>query len=151
MIKESLKVKGVWNYVMTSPDGEIEAYGTIKNLVVTTGRQHIADQLADLGEAAMSHMAIGTGATAPVLGNSTLETEISRKTFAAKAQLTGGDGNKVKYQGDWAAGEGTGAITEVGMFNAASGGVMFNRATFDVINKGAASSLSIVCTVTYAG
>ena len=32
--------------------------------------------------------------------------------------------------GDWAAGDGTGAITEAGVFNAASTGTLYARAVF---------------------
>ena len=35
------------------------------------------------------------------------------------------------------AGEATGAITEAGICNAATGGTFLDRVTFDVINKGA--------------
>jgi hypothetical protein len=51
--------------------------------------------------------------------------------------------------GNWAAGDATNAaITEAGVFNAASAGTMYSRATFTAINKGAADTLQITWTYT---
>ena len=51
--------------------------------------------------------------------------------------------------GNWAAGDGTNAaITEAGVFNAASTGTMYSRATFTAINKGASDTLQITWTYT---
>lgn len=150
-MKSKVIARGEARVVLRGPDGKVKDVSVIRNLVVTTGRQHIADQMADQGEAAMSHMAIGTGTTTQVLSDTTLETELNRKALASKIQLSGGDGNKVEYVTNWAAGEGTGAITEAAIFNAVSGGVMLNRTTFAVKNKGAGDSLSITWTITYTG
>jgi hypothetical protein len=46
------------------------------------------------------------------------------------------------------AGTATGAITEAGIFNAATGGTMLCRTTFPVINKGSADSLAVTWVVT---
>ena len=44
------------------PDGELKATREVDNLVVTAGKDHIADRLSSTpGGSAMSHMAIGTG------------------------------------------------------------------------------------------
>jgi hypothetical protein len=39
-------------------------------------------------------------------------------------------------------------LTEAGVFNAASGGTMFDRVVFPVVNKGADDSLTAVFTFT---
>lgn len=132
---------------LRGPDGKIKDRTEIDNLVVTTGRYHIADQLAGQVEAAMSHMAIGTGTTAQIESDTTLETELSRKAYTSKDQGTGADSNKIIYVGDWIAGQGTGAIAEAGMFNASSSGTMMCRTTFPVKNKGAGDSLTLTWTI----
>jgi hypothetical protein len=117
----------------------------IKNLVVTTGKNHIADQLSSSpGQGAMSHMAIGTGATAAAAGDTTLQTELDRNALTSRTDSAA----VVTYVGDWAAGDGTGAITEAGIFNASSSGTMLARAVFSVINKGASDTLQITWTLT---
>jgi len=127
--------------------GKIRRYHE-RNLVVTTGKNHIADQLADGGEAAMSHMAIGTGTTAAAAGDTALETELDRNALSSVAQGTGADANKVTYTCDWAAGDGTGAITEAGIFNSVSAGTMLCRSVFAVKNKGAADTLTLTWVLT---
>lgn len=131
-------------------DGTIEKI-VVDNLVVTVGRNHIADQLSGQLEASMTHMAIGTGTTSQVIGDTALETELSRKTFSGKSQGSGADSNKVIYTAEWSPGEGTGAIAEAGIFNSAAAGVMLTRTTFPVKNKGAGDSLSIQWTLTISG
>jgi len=121
--------------------GAIRDCGWSPNLVVTTGKNHIADQLAERDEAQMSHMAIGTGTTTPVAGNTALETELDRNALDSRAQGAGADANKVTYICTWAAGDGTGAITEAGIFNSASAGTMLCRAVFPVKNKESGESM----------
>jgi len=50
----------------------------------------------------------------------------------------------------WAAGDGTGALVEAGILNAASAGTLLARVVFSVINKGAADTLEITWTLTIA-
>ena len=51
-------------------------------------------------------------------------------------------------QGDWAAGDGTGAITEAGVFDASSGGNMWLYTSFAVYNKAAGDSFTLTWTST---
>lgn len=121
--------------------GAVRDGGWSPNLVVTTGKNHIADQMSDRGEAQMSHMAIGTGTTTPVAANTALEVELDRNALDSRTQGTGADANKVTYICTWAAGDGTGAITEAGIFNSASAGQMLCRSVFPVKNKEAGESM----------
>jgi len=149
MLKEELiKCRGDLVFTFTcQKTGKIRRYEE-RNLIVTVGKNHIADQLSDTGEAAMSHMALGTGTTAAVVGDSALETELDRNALTSKTQGSGANANQVTYSGEWAAGDGTGAITEAGIFNSASAGIMLARSVFAVKNKGATDSLSIAWTLT---
>ena len=144
----TVKIRGDVHFLIKGPDGKIKIDEWHRNLVVTTGKNHIADQLSDGGEAAMSHMAVGTGTTAAVAGDTALQTELDRNALSSVVQGTGGDANKVTYTADWAAGDGTGAITEAGIFNAASAGTMLCRSVFAVKNKGAADTLTLTWVLT---
>jgi hypothetical protein len=121
--------------------GAVRDGGWSPNLVVTTGKNHIADQLSDRGEAQMSHMAIGTGTTTPVATDTALQTELDRNALDSRTQGSGADANKVTYVCTWAAGDGTGAITEAGIFNSASAGQMLCRSVFAVKNKESGESM----------
>lgn len=150
MIKEKIKITGRVKIELFGPDGKRKELREIDNLVVTAGLNHIADQMSDSGEAAMSHMAIGTGTDAAVAGDTALQTELDRNALTSKTQGSGGDANKVTYVGDWAAGDGTGAITEAGILNAAAAGTLLTRIVFAVINKLANDAFRITWKHTYA-
>jgi hypothetical protein len=135
-------------FLRNEATGEVICDEWRRNLIVTVGKNHVADQLADQGEATMSHMAIGTGTTSAVVTDTALETELDRNALTSKTQGSGGNENKVTYVGDWAPGDGTGAITEAAVFNSPSAGTMLSRIVFDVRNKGASDSLTITWILT---
>jgi hypothetical protein len=56
--------------------------------------------------------------------------------------------NAIEYVASFPAGTGTGAVTEAGVFNAASAGTMLCRTVFSVVNKGAADAMSVTWTIT---
>jgi hypothetical protein len=143
-----VNVSGKVHILLKGPDGRVKDEETVDNLVVTVGRQHIADQMADQGDAAMSHMAIGTGTTAADALDTALETELDRNALTSKTQGTGTDAHKVTFVADWAAGDGTGAITEAGLFNSASAGTMLCRSVFAVKNKAAGDTLTMTWILT---
>ena len=89
----------------------------------------------------MSHMAIGTGTTTPVATDTALQTELDRNALDSRTQGAGADANKVTYICTWAAGDGTGALTEAGIFNSASAGQMLCRSVFPVKNKESGESM----------
>ena len=116
----------------------------VKNLVVDDGLEFIASRMKDATATAMSHMAIGTGSTAAAAGNTALGTEAARQALTSTTVTA----NAVAYVASFAAGTGTGAITEAGILNAASGGTLLCRTVFSVVNKGASDSMTITWTVT---
>ena len=120
------------------------------NLVVTAGKEWVADRMAD-ANTVMTHMAIGTssadpGTTPAAYARTALGYQTDRNALA----VSGGTvtANTIVYACTWAAGDGTGAITEAGIFDASSGGDMLARTVFSVVNKGAADSMTITWTIT---
>lgn len=144
MIQDSIKVTGELKITVTNPNGNVTQETVIPNLVVTSGKDYIAERMKDATTTAMSHMAIGTGSTAAAAGDTTLGTEAGRVALTSTTVTA----NAVAYVATFGAGTGTGAITEAGLFNASSGGDMLCRTVFSVINKGAADTLGITWTVT---
>ena len=94
----------------------------------------------------MSHMAIGTGTTAAAAGDTALGTQSAIVALTSTTVST----NTVQYVASFPAGTpaSAAAITEAGLFNAASSGTMLARVVFDEVNKGTADSLTITWTVT---
>ena len=121
-----------------------EVVKEVPNLVVTTGKEYVASRMKDATKTAMSHMAVGSGTTSPAAGDTTLGTELDRQALASTTVSS----NEITYVATFGAGDGTGAISEAGLFNAASGGDMLCRTTFGVVNKGASDSMTITWVVT---
>lgn len=116
----------------------------VPNLVVTAGKEHIAQRIAGNSETIMSHMAIGQGVSTPALTNSALNNELAREALL----LTTVTSTDITYTATFGAGVGTGNITEAGIFNAASAGDMLCRTTFPVIAKTASDTIAISWTIT---
>lgn len=148
-MQECLKMRGDLHFLIKDEEtGKVKLDEWDRNLIVTVGKNHVADQLSDQGEAAMGYMAIGTGTNSAAAGDTALQVELDRNALTSKTQGTGGDANKVTYIGDWPPGDGTGAITEAGIFNSPSAGTMLSRSVFAVKNKGASDSLTITWVLT---
>lgn len=136
-IKENVKI------VLRGPDGKIKDTREIQNTVTTAGKNGAADQiLASPSLGKPTHMATGTGTP----GATALGTELDRNALTSKTR----SGAVVTMVGDWAAGDGTGAITEAGLFDAASTGNMWCSQSFSVVNKAAGDTLQISWTLTFA-
>ena len=121
-----------------------EVVQEVPNLVVADGKEYVASRMKDTTKTAMSHMAIGTGSTAAAAADSALGSQSDRNALTSSVV----SGAAVTYVATFSAGEGTGAITEAGLFNAASAGDMLCRTVFAVVNKGSSDSMTITWTVT---
>lgn len=111
------------------------------NLTLTDGKKWIAERITGSNNPA-THIAVGTGTTAPSLSNTSLVSELFRKAL----DVSGGtvNANVATFRTVLVEGEATGALTEAGLFLSASGGRMTNRATFPVVNKGADDIVTII-------
>ena len=117
------------------------------NLVVTAGKEWVADRMKDTSTV-MTHMGVGTGTTAAVIANTALETQHGdgRQTLTTSGGTVAGA--VITFHRTFAAGNQTGAITEAGVFTAATGGTMLCRTVFGVVNKGALDTMTISWAVT---
>ena len=138
MINDGLRLTGA---LTISLNGAIVQ--ETNNLVVTAGKNWVADRMND-ANTVMTHMALGTSTTAAAAGQTALVSELDRNALTSTTVST----NTVAYGCTWAAGDGTGAITEAGLFDAASSGDMLARTVFSVVNKGASDSITITWTIT---
>jgi hypothetical protein len=139
-----LTAKGTLGIVLTDENGNLKQELNVTNLVVDTGLDYIASRMKDATATAMTHMAIGSGTTDPAPADTALQTQLGRVSLTSTTVT----GNSVAYIASFAAGTGTGAVTEAGIFNASSGGTMLCRTEFAVINKAAGDSMTITWTVT---
>jgi hypothetical protein len=144
MIKDNFKAKGRLNIVVKDAEGNVKDSREVDNLVVNTGLAYIASRMKDTTDTAMTHMAVGTGTSAAAAGDTALGSESHREALDSTTVTS----NAIAYVSSFEAGEGTGALTEAGIFNAASAGTMLCRTVFDVVNKGANDTMSVTWTIT---
>ena len=122
MLKDGLKLKGKLTIALND-----KVVQEVPNLVVTAGKGYVADRMAN-NSTVIGYMAIGTGSTAAAAGNTALGSESARTALTS----TNVSGAVVTYVDTFAAGTGTGAITEAGLLTASSGGTMLARTVFSL-------------------
>ena len=146
MIQEAMKLHGAVTLMLQKPDGEVQTTHK-ENIIVNVGFDFIADAIgkATSRPGVMGFIAVGTGSTAAAASQSALVTELDRNA-ATYAHTVGT--KTFTFTALFSAGDATGAITEAGVFNAASAGIMLDRVVFPVVNKGADDSLTAVFTFT---
>jgi hypothetical protein len=144
--EDTAVMKGHLRVEVRGPDGELKGVREVDNLIVTSGRDAIIERLDSTPTTVQpTHMAVGTGAVAPVAGNTTLGAELDRNALTSSTAA----GGVLTMVANWAAGDATNAaITEAGTFNAGTGGTMYTRATFAPIPKGANDTLQLTWTLT---
>lgn len=126
--------------------GKLLGRQVLKNLTVLAGRNLIRDFLYGDAVTGLTHFAVGLGTTAPVAGDTTLETEEFRDTITTltkdAAKLT------VTYYLTSASANGH-TLTEAGVFTAAVDGTMYSRAVYSGIAKTASIAVTYSWDLTF--
>jgi len=148
MLQENVKAIGYVEFQLFDEYGNVKEQGS-RNLVTNVGIAFITSRMIGTTDAVASHMALGTGTTAAAATQTALVAEVGRVANTSATRVTTTVTNdSVDYVATFNAGTATGAITEAGLFNAASAGTMIARTVFAVINKGALDSLVITWKIT---
>ncbi len=143
MIKDNVKAKGFVKFQLFDENGNLKETSE-HNLVVNTGLAYITERMIGNTPAVVSHMALGSGTSAASGANTALGTELGRVTLSSLTRVTTTATNdSVQHSATFGPGTATGAVTEAGLFNASSGGIMTARTVFAVINKGTLDTLAI--------
>lgn len=144
MFVDNINAKGSLTLTLTDVDGNIKSEQNVKNLVVGVGLSHLVRRAINNAVTVMSHMALGSGTVPAALGDTTLGTETGRTALQSSSNVTTNVSNdSVQFIASFGAGAATGAITEAGIFNAASAGDMLCRTVFNVVNKDANDTLTV--------
>ena len=138
MVNDNLSLTGALTIALND-----EIVTKTGNLVVTAGKNWVAQRMNNVNTV-MTHMAVGTGTTVAAAGQTTLVSENDRNALTSTTVTN----NTIIYVATWAAGDATAALTEAGVFDAASGGDMLCRTKFNVVNKASADSMTITWTIT---
>lgn len=120
----------------------------ISNLITNAGFAGVASRLnGDGAQAAFTYIAVGVGTTAAAVGDTTLETEITdsglARAAATASRITTDVTNDTAQLTKTFSVTGTKAVTESGVLNASSSGVLLARQVFSAINVVSGDSLVI--------
>jgi len=144
-------IKGRRIVELHGPDGELKEKREGDNVVVVNGVSKLAEFLNSANAAASTftfgYLAIGTDATSESSADTDLGTETGRHTSVVSYISAA----IYQVKGTFAAGSGTGAIVEYGLFNSNTNGTLFSRDTEAVINKGAGDTLTVTAQYTFSG
>ena len=100
---------------------------SIGNLIVTAGKNHVADLLIGSSTEGFSYCGVGSGSTAPSSSDTDLEAPIgSRKQVTDRFRSN----NVATFSTFFSSTDNNGTWSECGLFTAQSGGVMLCRALF---------------------
>ncbi len=154
-LTESIDPIGRLTVQIRDAQSELVSEFAANNAIVLTGRDIVLRRFIGQVIDPVSHVAVGTGtvATNP-LADSTLGTELFRKSInpidpSLHITTTGDGKKKVTLSCDLDFNEGNGAITEAGLFNAGSNGVMYNRVVFPPVNKTIDFKLTLIWEITF--
>ena len=139
----TLSLKGKVVITLRDSTGAVKSELEQDNLIVQVGKNFFANACIAASSSPFTNLAIGTSGTAAALGDTTLGAEVARQAFTS-----GVVANVVTMSTTFAAGVGTGALQEAGLFNNAVGGTMLSHLVFSTQNKGASDTLTIQWTVT---
>lgn len=102
--------------------GKLKSRDRYKNMVVTSGKNAIADGLRGTtanNKGIITYCALGTGVTAPGASDTALQTEIVRKTISTRTV----SGKIATFKTFFNQNEGNGSLKEAGLFGDAATGV----------------------------
>lgn len=126
-------------HVTMELNGEVVA--EFDNIIVNDGFAAIGHRVSDpdyVGDV-FNYIAVGSGTTDPVVGDTALEAEIVR----VEGEYTENTVNEWQIEATFIPGVGTGAITESGVLNAAAAGTLLSRQEFPVVHKEAGDTLVV--------
>ena len=144
MITDKFGLTGDLLVQIKNKEGVVTFEQEIKNLIVTAGKALVASRLKDNTNNSITHMAIGTDATAANTGQTALVAELARQAMTSTTVVS----NVITYVATYAPGVGTGTIVEAGLFNDPTVGTMLSRTASLSAIKGASDSLTITWTIT---
>lgn len=111
--------------------GKTDRY-LIKNIFTDDGLAYLAARAAGEAVSIISHMALGVGTTPAAGTDKKLVSEVAGSRVAVTVS---GTGAQRMYTATFGQGVGSGPVTEAGLFNASTNGLLTNRSVFGVKNK----------------
>jgi len=154
-MKDGLKLIGDVVIERRKKDGTVIDREEIKNLIVNSGKERVAKLIAEgvgTGLTGFSYLALGTGTTAPVATNTSLETEVTRELATVGYATVGYEASyKATFEKTFDFGTGESySITEAGVGDSASatGDTLLDRFVFSAKSVDVDTDLYVKVTIT---
>jgi len=150
-MKEKIGIKGQVKIELFDKDHKLKQVISKKNLIVYNGYNFIRQCLSKSASRPVvaNYLSIGSGVTAATRADTGMESELARKLATyTEAETDTGYKDQWKLDVMFSGGEGTGTVSESGILNDVSGGVLFCRTTFTGIVKAGSDELAFEWTFT---
>jgi len=132
---ETIGLRGELEIVLFDKYGNVKDRRHLKNLIVNVGKAQVAGLINGSATGTFQYIAIGTGTTAPAATDTALQNETHRALADTIDRVTTSVTNDTARLSKLFSGySGSESITESGVFNASTGGIMLNRQTFAAVN-----------------
>jgi len=138
---DGIKLKGIL-IVEHFRNGKKIDERVVENLIVNAGKAQVAGLIGAVVSGAFGYVAVGTGTTAPASTDTALQSEVARVASTNTRVTTNVTNDTLQLQATFNF-TASYAITEAGIFNASSGGVLLARQTFGAINVASGDSIII--------
>jgi hypothetical protein len=165
-MNETMQMQGSLTLQLTDREGHVRHEQRRHNRILKSGRDLVAKLFAGVSGGTpptrVTHMAVGIDATAPADSQTGLINERGpRKAIQPSdvvysefdEQAGGGTVRRVrvtlKTVFDFNEANGPEPLREAGIFNAAAGGVIYNRVVFDAVTKTNAFKLTLIWDITF--
>ena len=154
-VSEAIDMQGRLTLQKRNSANEILEEMAVKNDIVLSGRDLVAKLFINETIDPISHIAVGTGTTTVnPTANAALEIELFRKPISPidptqHLTTTVDNRKKVTITAELDFSEANGPLTEAGLFNAGTDGVMYNRVVFPTITKTSDFKLTLLWEITF--
>ena len=138
-MKDSIKIIGHISVVHKDKDGIVKATREVDNTIANASFAALSGLAGGVGsENAFDYIALGTGTTGSTANDTSLESEIGdtgldRAQVTPTQETTTETDDTTQLVKEWTA-TGSKAVTECGVLNAASSGILFGRQVFSALN-----------------
>jgi hypothetical protein len=147
-MESKIVLKGHGYFELRKKDGTVIDKWEKDNLVVSSGKERVAKLLNNISSTYFNAIAVGTGITNPVIGDTALEVEVKRLSATLAYEAS----NKATFEKTftWTSAEAYN-ITEAGIFDDESaGGTMLDRFVFSAKAVDWDTDLYVKITITVA-
>jgi len=131
-VKDNVRLRGILKIEHFRNGKKIDER-VYENLIVNVGKAQVAGLIGGVVTGTFGYIAVGTGTTSPSASDTALQSEVARVASTNTQVTTNVTNDTLQMQATFTF-TASYAITEAGIFNASTGGVMLARQTFGAIN-----------------